>query len=94
MEAASSSAGGIEDSPQALLQKLVLAKMKLAVLQKEKRQLLEELHRQCLEGEIEPKKRLRPYLEKRKKLMKTQQASTTNMSSNNSTALLTNEPVA
>lgn len=82
-----SSVGG-EDSPQALLQKLVLAKMKLAVLRKEKRQILEELHRQCLEGEIEPKKRLRPYLEKRKKLMKIQS------SSNISTALPASEPIA
>lgn len=50
-----------------MLVNVMKAKLKLAFLQREKRLLLEELHRQCLEGEQDPKKRLKPYLDKRKK---------------------------
>jgi len=79
-------------SVDSLLQKLVLAKTTLAVLQKEKRQLLEELHRQCLEGEVEPKKRIRPYLDRRKKLMKTQ-SSNAQIASITSTEVINDNPI-
>lgn len=51
----------------ALTDELVNAKVQLAVLKKEKRLLLDELHRQHMEGEVEPKKRFKPYFDRRKK---------------------------
>lgn len=47
---------------------LIEAKVELAILKKRKKLLLEEVHRQCLEGELDPKKRLKPYYDKRKKM--------------------------
>ncbi|RZL06445.1 MAG: hypothetical protein EOO89_24405 [Pedobacter sp.] len=49
------------------LKELLQAKMRLAMLQRKKRILLEEIHRQCLEGEVDPKKRLKPFFDKCKK---------------------------
>ena len=50
-----------------LTAELLRNKMKIALLRKKRRILLEELHRQCLEGELDPKKRMKPYFDKRKK---------------------------
>jgi hypothetical protein len=50
-----------------LLKQVLKAKLQLAFLRKKRRVLLEELHRQCLEGELEPKKRLKPFFDKCKK---------------------------
>lgn len=50
-----------------LLKQVMSAKLKLAMLKRKRRLLLEEMHRQCLEGELEPKKRLKPLLDKCKK---------------------------
>lgn len=52
---------------EALLKQVLQAKMRLAILKRKRRILLEELHRQCLEGELDPKKRLKPFLDKCKK---------------------------
>mmetsp|Transcript_14088 Transcript_14088/g.15263 ORF Transcript_14088/g.15263 Transcript_14088/m.15263 type:complete len:137 (-) Transcript_14088:1097-1507(-) len=51
-----------------LTKELIEAKVELSFLKKRKKLLLEEVHRQCLEGELDPKKRLKPYYDKRKKL--------------------------
>eukprot|EP00981_Chlorochromonas_danica_P000975 scaffold233_cov174-Ochromonas_danica.AAC.15 len=50
-----------------IFKQVLLAKFKLATLKRKRRLLLEELHRQCLEGELEPKKRLKPFFDKCKK---------------------------
>eukprot|EP01031_Cornospumella_fuschlensis_P026950 gene26949-32562_t len=50
-----------------ILKELLQAKLRLAMLQRKKRVLLEEIHRQCLEGEVDPKKRLKPLFDKCKK---------------------------
>lgn len=62
----SSSSAELEDLTKTVLK----AKLKLALLKREKRMLIEELHRQCLEGEIDPKKRIKPFLDRRKKIAK------------------------
>ncbi len=51
-----------------LMKEILQGKLTLALLKKKKRLLLEEIHRHCLEGELDPKKRLKPYHDKRKKL--------------------------
>jgi hypothetical protein len=51
-----------------LTKQVIIAKVELSILKKRKKLLLEEIHRQCLEGELDPKKRLKPYFDKRKKL--------------------------
>lgn len=53
---------------ESLTKDLVEAKVELAFLRKRKKLLLEEIHRQCLEGELDPKKRLKPFYDKRKKM--------------------------
>jgi hypothetical protein len=58
----------IPDKNLSLVQRLLEAKLRLAILKQEKKSLVEELHRQFLEGEVEPKRRLKGYLEKRKKM--------------------------
>lgn len=60
-----------------LTKELLAAKLQIAILRKEKRGLLEELHRQFLEGEVDPKKRIKPYFEKRKKMGKAAAAAST-----------------
>ncbi len=55
------------DSLANLTEELINAKVQLAVLKKEKRLLLDELHRQYMEGEVEPKKRFKPYVDRKKK---------------------------
>ena len=42
-----------------VLRKVIKAKITLAEKKYKRRLLLEELHRQCLEGEIDPRKRLK-----------------------------------
>ena len=42
-----------------LAEQIVVVKTEIALLQRKKRLLLEELHRQYLDGEIEPKKRMK-----------------------------------
>lgn len=51
-----------------ILKQVLVAKTELAFLKRKRRLLLEEIHRQCLEGELEPKKRYKPVLDKCKKL--------------------------
>jgi hypothetical protein len=59
-----------EETINSLTNELIEAKVELAVLRKEKRQLVDELHRQFMDGEIEPKKRFKPYFDRRKKQTK------------------------
>lgn len=61
----------VESDITSLTEELVAAKIKLAMLRKEKRQLVDELHRQYMEGEVDPKKRFKPYFDRRKKQSKT-----------------------
>eukprot|EP01035_Chromulina_nebulosa_P022185 gene22185-28723_t len=42
-----------------VMRQIIDAKMELVVLRKKRRILLEEIHRQFLEGECEPKKRIK-----------------------------------
>jgi hypothetical protein len=56
-----------DEETAAVLKELLKAKLNLAMLHRKRRVLLEELHRQCLEGELEPRKRLKPFLDKCKK---------------------------
>lgn len=66
-----SSTTPIEDISQLddkeLLLKIFEIKVRHAKLQKKRRILLEELHRNYLEGEIDPKKRMKPYFDRLKK---------------------------
>ncbi len=51
-----------------LSKQIVKAKIQLAILNRKKRLLVEELHRQYLEGEIDPKKRTKFAAAKPKKV--------------------------
>lgn len=66
-----SSSVDVDSDITSLTEELVAAKIKLAMLRKEKRQLVDELHRQYMEGEVDPKKRFKPYFDRRKKQSKT-----------------------
>lgn len=70
-EKLSSSSVDVDSDITLLTEELVAAKIKLAMLRKEKRQLVDELHRQYMEGEVDPKKRFKPYFDRRKKQSKT-----------------------
>lgn len=50
-----------------LSKELFVGRLKLTCLKRKRRLLLEELHRHCLEGEIDPKKRMKVPLEKLKR---------------------------
>lgn len=50
-----------------LTEQIVVVKTEIALLQRKKRLLLEELHRQYLDGEIEPKKRMKMVNDRLKK---------------------------
>jgi hypothetical protein len=51
-----------------LIDTILLAKADVAILKRKKRLLLEELHRQYLEGELDPRKRIKQLSEKVNKL--------------------------
>ena len=42
-----------------LMKEIVKSRVQVYLLRKKKRVLLEEIHRQCLEGEVDPKKKLK-----------------------------------
>jgi len=50
-----------------LTEEIAVVKSEIALLQRKKRLLLEELHRQYLDGEIEPKKRMKMVNDRLKK---------------------------
>lgn len=50
-----------------VMRQIIDAKMEVVVLRKKRRILLEEIHRQFLEGECEPKKRLKSLNDVKKK---------------------------
>ena len=50
-----------------LTEQIVVVKTEIVLLQRKKRLLLEELHRQYLDGEIEPKKRMKMVNDRLKK---------------------------
>ena len=50
-----------------VMKRIAIAKIQIIFLKRKRRNLLEELHRQHLEGECEPKKRLKAFSDKRKK---------------------------
>ncbi len=53
-----------------LSKQIIKAKIQLAILNRKKRLLVEELHRQYLEGELDPKKRTKFSTAKPKKIIK------------------------
>jgi hypothetical protein len=55
-----------------LAEQIVVVKTEIALLQRKKRLLLEELHRQYLDGEIEPKKRMKMVNDRLKKRSESQ----------------------
>jgi hypothetical protein len=55
-----------------LTEQIVVVKTEIALLQRKKRLLLEELHRQYLDGEIEPKKRIKMVNDRLKKRSESQ----------------------
>lgn len=55
-----------------LTEQIVVVKTEIALLQRKKRLLLEELHRQYLDGEIEPKKRMKMVNDRLKKRSESQ----------------------
>jgi hypothetical protein len=57
---------------QDLIKKVLAAKTEVALLRRRKRVLLEEVHRQCLEGELDPRKRQKQMQEKIKKAQEAQ----------------------
>lgn len=57
-----------ESESSKLMKRIVKAKVELTMLKQKRRLLLEEIHRQFLEGELEPKKRLKPFNDKKRKL--------------------------
>lgn len=50
-----------------LTEQIVVVKTEIALLKRKRRLLLEELHRQYLDGEIEPKKRIKMINDRLKK---------------------------
>ena len=55
-----------------LTEQIVVVKTEIVLLQRKKRLLLEELHRQYLDGEIEPKKRMKMVNDRLKKRSESQ----------------------
>ena len=56
-----------EEECVALCQQIIKTKVQVAILNRKKRLLVEEIHRQFLEGELDPKKRLKTVSVKAKK---------------------------
>lgn len=52
---------GTGSSLERLMKRIIDAKVEVVLLRKKRRVLLEEIHRQYLEGECEPKKRIKTY---------------------------------
>ncbi len=51
-----------------LTKQIMKSKIQLAILYRKKRLLIEEIHRQFLEGELDPKKRMKTLCTKNKKI--------------------------
>lgn len=56
-----------DDQLEKVMRQIIDAKMEVVVFRKKRRILLEEIHRQFLEGECEPKKRLKSLNDVKKK---------------------------
>lgn len=57
----------VDSEIMVLTKELLEKRFNLALVKRKRKILLEELHRQCLEGEVDPKKRMKASLDRLKK---------------------------
>lgn len=82
-----------DDECRSLVEEIVKTKLECLLLKRKKRLLMEELYRQFLEGEVDPKKRIKrasepPVSEKEKEKPAKKLKSAVNSNSNGSTNLV------